>query len=196
MIAVEAVALVLLAAGASTRFGPRDKLAEPLGELPLGLHAARTLGRIPFAARIVVTRHGGPDFRRYGFTPVHNPDPGTGQSASIRLGLAQARLTGPKAVLIALADMPFVTVAHIEALLARFDATDPVVGSTDGRTPLPPALFGAATFDALDRLSGDAGARVLLTHAALVAAPPAELADFDTPAELAAGVSARRGSSA
>ena len=43
MIAADAVAVVLLAAGRSTRFGARDKLAEPLAGLPLGLHAARML---------------------------------------------------------------------------------------------------------------------------------------------------------
>jgi molybdenum cofactor cytidylyltransferase len=184
MIAAETVALILLAAGRSTRFGPRDKLAEPLDGLALGLHAARMFGALPFAARIAVTRAGGPDFAPCGFATAVNADPDGGQSCSIRLGLARARQARPEAVLIALADMPFVTTAHIAALLARFDAAHPVVGSTDGAQPRPPALFGAALFATLDTLSGDAGARTLLRNAALVAAPPGELADIDTPADL------------
>jgi len=187
MIAAEAVAVVLLAAGTSTRFGPRDKLAEPLDGLALGLHAARTLGQIPFGAHIVVGRRGGPDFRPYGFAPVINPDPAAGQSGSISLGLAKARLADPEAVLIALADMPFVTRGHIEALLARYDDAHPVVGSSDRTRASPPVLFGAALFSTLDLLTGDVGARMLLKTASLVIAPCRELADIDTPADLPSG---------
>lgn len=184
MIAPEAVAVILLAAGLSTRFGPSDKLAAPLDGLPLGLHAARTLSTLPFLAKFAITRPNGPDFAAFGFAPILNDDPGAGQSASIRLGLAQAYAIKPRAVLIALADMPFVTTAHIAALLAHLDGEHPVVASTDGERPSPPALFDASLFPRLDQLSGDAGARSLLRNALLVAAPASELADIDTPADL------------
>ncbi len=186
MIAPDAVAAVLLAAGMSTRFGARDKLAVPLDGLPLGLHAARTLGRLPFARKIAVSRSDGLDFARYGFASVVNGDPAAGQAASIRMGLAEARSSGCRAVLIALADMPFVTSAHILALLERFDAQQPVVASTDGAKASPPVLFGASVFPLLDRLSGDTGARMLLREALLVTAPSAELRDVDTPLDLPA----------
>jgi molybdenum cofactor cytidylyltransferase len=184
MIAVESVAVVLLAAGLSTRFGPSDKLAAPLDGLPLGLHAAQTLGQLPFLAKIAVTRPAGPDFAAYGFETILNHDPGSGQSGSIRLGVARARLARPEAVLIALADMPFITTAHVTALLARFEAEHRAVGSTHGTVPTPPAVFGAAHFDALEALTGDAGARSLLRSATLILAPPGELADIDTPTDL------------
>jgi molybdenum cofactor cytidylyltransferase len=192
MIAANSVAVVLLAAGLSTRFGLRDKLAEPLGGLPLGVHAARTLGSLPFAAKIAVAREGGPDFSFYGFTPVLNPDPATGQSGSIKLGIAQARLARPKAILIALADMPFVPVAHVEALLAQFDESRPIVASIAGRTSGPPALFGDSLFDALEGLNGDQGARALLRDAFVVAAPVHALADIDTSDDLAAAAALAR----
>lgn len=185
MIAADAVAVILLAAGLSTRFGPSNKLVEPLDGLPLGLHAARTLGSLPFAARIVVTRDGKPDFGSYGFTPVINPTPDTGQSGSIRLGLVQARLAAPEAVLIALADMPFMPVAHVEAMMARFEQSHPIVGSWDGEAACPPALFGRPLFDALEALGGDRGAGALLRGATLVAAAGGELADMDTLADFA-----------
>jgi molybdenum cofactor cytidylyltransferase len=185
MIASESVAVVLLAAGLSRRFGADDKLATPLDGQPLGGHAARTLGGLPFAARIVVTRDGGPDFGVYGFTPVRHPDPGAGQSGSIRLGVAQARRARPEAILIALADMPRVPVDHIAALLARFDAAHPIIASVAEGRPSPPALFAAALFDTLETLTGDQGARLLLRAATLVAAPAAALADVDTPGDLA-----------
>lgn len=187
MIRPEAVAVVLLAAGLSSRFGPADKLQVPLDGLPLGLHAARRLGSLPFARRIAVVRDKGPDFAGFGFTAIVNPDPAAGQSASIRLGLAEARLAEPQAMLIALADMPFVTEAHIRALLDGFDSTHPVVASTDGQRASPPALFDASLFPTLECLTGDTGARMLLREAVLVGASPAELADIDTPLDLPPG---------
>jgi molybdenum cofactor cytidylyltransferase len=186
MVPADAVAVVLLAAGRSTRFGPCDKLAAPLLGLPLGLHAAKLLSVPRFAVRIAVVGSDPADFGSHGFETVVNPDPDSGQSGSIRLGLACALASSPgvQAVLIALADMPFVTPAHIDALMTRLDAAHPVVGSSDGHLRSPPALFGAASFDALAALSGDAGARGLLRNAALVVAPSAELADVDTTADL------------
>ena len=184
MIATEAVAVILLAAGTSTRFGPRDKLAEPLDGLPLGLHVARTLSQLPFAAKVVVTAEGGPDFSVCGFRPEVNRDPAAGQSGSIRLGLARARRVEPQAVLIVLADMPFVTLPHVRSLLARLDEAHSVVASTDGRRRCPPALFGRTLFDTLDQVSGDAGGRPLLQTALLVTAPAAELVDIDTSSDL------------
>ena len=184
MIAAETVVLVLLAAGTSSRFGPRDKLAVRVDGLALGLHAARTLGSLPFAAKIAVVRAGGPDFAHHGFGIVINPDPGAGQSGSIRLGVARARLSQPHAVLIALADMPFVTAAHVVALMAAFDGPDAIIASTQGDRASPPALFGMALFPLLEELTGDAGARTMLRRARLVTAPAAELADIDTPDDL------------
>ena len=184
MIAAERVAVVLLAAGLSTRFGVGDKLAAPLDGLALGLHAARRFASLPFVAKIAVVGEDGPDFGSSGFETVVNPDPGAGQSRSIGLGLAAALRCAPDAVLILLADMPFVTIAHIEALLAQLDADHPVVASTDGAHPSPPALFAPSSFALLADLTGDTGARALLRTATLVAASPAELADVDTPDDL------------
>lgn len=185
MIAAERVALVMLAAGLSRRFGTEDKLLHPLAGLPLGLHAARTLLGLPFAARIAVTRAPAPDYAAYGFTAVTNPDPAAGQAGSIMLGIAHARPVAPEAVLILLADMPFITEAHVLAVLGRFAGAQSIVASAiDGAHPSPPALFGRGLLDRLEALDGDSGARALLQGAALVSAPAAELRDIDTPFDL------------
>jgi molybdenum cofactor cytidylyltransferase len=188
VVAAERVAVILLAAGLSTRFGAADKLAAQLHDVPLGLHVARTLSAIPFSAKIAIVRTDAPDVSAHGFTTVVNPDPALGQSGSIRLGLAEALRTQPDAVLVLLADMPFVTASHVAALLTKLDDAHPVIASTNGTHPSPPALFAAAMFDTLAQLSGDAGARTLLREATLVTAPAAELVDIDTPADLARGV--------
>lgn len=176
------IAAVLLAAGRSTRFGTADKLAAPLGDRPLGHHAAGTLATLPLAARFVVCRpglHAWP-----GFEIITNARPEAGLAHSIALGIAAARNGGAEAVLIALADMPFVTAAHMTHLLDRHDGPDTRVASSDGRHHMPPALFGASWFGALEGLTGDRGARSLLDQATEVVASPDELRDIDTPEDL------------
>lgn len=171
------IAAVLLAAGRSERFADGDKLAAPLGDLPLGLHAARTLSALPLAMHIVVTGPSGmawPDF-----TVVPNDRRHAGMARSIALGVKAARRTDIDAVLIALADMPFVSVEHLERLIAFHRGPETLVASSDGIVRMPPALFGAAWFDALETLSGDRGARAMLEQAEIVLADPAELHDID-----------------
>ena len=86
--------------------------------------------------------------------------------------------------IVALADMPRVTAAHVHRLFDASEGRTTVVASSDGRSPKPPALFGRDQFRALEQLAGDAGARDLVRGGRHVIAPPAELIDVDTPEEL------------
>jgi molybdenum cofactor cytidylyltransferase len=181
------VAAVLLAAGRSTRFGPGDKLVAPLGDIPLGGHVARTLTGLGFAERIAVV---GPNSIAWpGFRTVVNDRPQDGLSHSLALGVAAARVLGAEAVLVALADMPFVTATHVAALMARHRNAASRIATSDGRRRLPPALFGSDWFAELETLGGDVGARALLASAETVATAPEALIDIDTMAQL---VAARR----
>lgn len=175
------VAALLLAAGRSTRFG-RDKLAASLHGLPLGLHAARTLLELPFAAHIVVTRPSGPCWP--GFETIENGRPEKGMAHSIGLGLRAARDAGAEAVVIALADMPFVPPEHFRRLLSLCRGADALVASSDGARRSPPALFGSRWFAALENLTGDRGARDLLDQAEAVLTDPRSLADIDRPEDI------------
>ena len=185
------VAAVLLAAGRSTRFGAEDKIAAALGGLPLGHHAARTLNDVDLTARYVVCP---PRTTVWpGFVIVTNDSLELGQSRSIALGVAAARGGGATAVLIALADMPFVPAIHFSRLIAGFHGPGSIVASSDGKRRMPPALFGAGWFGALIALSGDQGARALLDRAELVTALADDLSDIDHRADLAKAM-ARAGS--
>ena len=179
-------ALMLLAAGRSTRFGDADKLAAPVLGLPLGLHVATALADIPFAARIAVCGDTALDYAAHGFRVVHNPRAAEGASGSVRLGVAAARASGCDAVLVALADMPRVSAAHIRRLFDASDGATSVIASSDGHRPSPPALFGAAHFDTLAALTGDHGARHLIQTGRHVVASADDLIDIDTAADLAA----------
>lgn len=186
MIEAERVALVLLAAGRSKRFGAADKLmADYLGR-PLGLHVVVALEAVPFRERVAVVSDTKLDLSGCGYHIVHNDDPAAGMGRSLRLGVEAACRGGAEAVLIALADMPRVTATHIYRLLDRAEGTDAIVASSDGVAPRPPALFGCAHLETLLRSEGDMGARELVRHGHHVVTSPAELADVDTAEQLAA----------
>lgn len=176
------IAAVLLAAGRSLRFGEADKLAAPLGDQPLGLHAARTLATLPLMTRLVVTGSSRPDWP--GFQIVRNEDRQAGMAHSIVLGVRTAEQLGADGVLIALADMPFVSQDHFRRLIDACRGPDTLVASSNGGRRMAPALFGARWFGALKSLTGDQGARLLLDRAETIPADPAEMLDVDNVADL------------
>jgi len=184
MTRAEDVVLVLLAAGRSERFGVANKLEADLLGRPVGLHVVTALEDVPFRARMVVRDGCDLDFTTRGYTEIRNEQPGLGMSESVKLGVACAQAMDAAAVLIVLADMPRVTAAHIYRLLGAADGAAAVVASSDGVKPKPPALFGRDRFDTLLGLTGDEGARDLISAGRHVVTDPAELVDIDTPADL------------
>ena len=162
----------------------RSKLDQDLLGRPLGFHVADALAAVPFRERVAVID--GPElgYERHGFIVAHNPDSDLGMGGSVRVGVERVLAIGAASVLVALADMPRVTAAHVRRLFDASSDERTIVASSDGVDPRPPALFGARRFDRLLELKGDAGARALLRGGYHVIAPPAELVDVDTPEEL------------
>ena len=182
----EDTVLVLLAAGRSERFGDvGSKLDEEFLGRPLGLHVAVALEGVPFMERLAITNRATLDYTVYGFTQLHNDDPGEGMSRSVRLGVERARTIGARAVMVALADMPRVTATHILRIFDAADGAGSVVASSDGSEAMPPVLFGADHFDFLASLTGETGARGLVAGGRHVITSPAELIDVDTAEDLA-----------
>lgn len=178
------VAAVLLAAGLSRRFGDQDKLRVLLNGIPLGLHAARTLASLQIDHRIVVTGPAAMDWQD--FTPVINEQQEAGIGRSLALGVRSARERGAGAVLVALADMPFVSRRHFVALLGAYAGPDSIVATRHAARRMPPAVFGSAWFADLANLDGDVGAKHLLADARTLETDPAELIDIDSSADLTA----------
>ncbi|MBC2665977.1 nucleotidyltransferase family protein [Novosphingobium flavum] len=179
-----ATGLVLLGAGRSSRFG-RNKLAEPLGGLPLLRRAALAAAAFPLARRVAVLAPEAPSLADLGFDEVRLTGPEAPQSASLAAGI---RALGPhdlSAILVMLGDMPLVTPAHLEALRAAFDPARPVC-SMASEARCPPALFPAGFAAELAGQQGDRGARALLAGALPIAADPTILLDVDRPGDLAA----------
>lgn len=188
MIAPERVAVILLAAGASRRFGTQDKLLAPMGGRALVDHAAARLGAMTFGAHIAVCGQQADAvqavMRGHGFVIASGPASEEGMAGSLGIGIARAQACDVDAVLVCLADMPFVPEAHLRALLAVCDGA-PVASVDELGARMPPAVLPRAWFAPVLALNGDAGARSLLADAHLVAAPPGALRDIDRPADMA-----------
>lgn len=182
MLTPDRCALILLAAGQSRRFAGGAKLLHPFrgGRL---IDCALDLGaRLDFATRILVARPG-LTIESRDYVRVDNDRPEAGMAHSLRLGVAALDGADVDGCLVMLADMPFVTLTHVEELFAA--SAGGLVASEAQGVRQPPALFAAAHFAALASSTGDHGPRELLRQAAPVAAAPAMLADIDTRADLA-----------
>lgn len=172
------IAVIVLAAGQGRRFGS-DKLMADLDGCPMGLHVAKLLAEMPFGWRLAVCSKAtalSQRFSKLGFATIENTASDLGQSHSLHLAVEAAQATEARAILMVLADMPFVTKSHIEQLLA---AGEGIVASTSGHHPMPPALFPREFWPRLMETTGDAGARDLLCDATLIHAAVSELRDID-----------------
>jgi molybdenum cofactor cytidylyltransferase len=183
MMEAAVVAVALLAAGKAERFGS-DKLLAEIDDIPMGEHAAATLAQLNAGQYFAICRSNSAGYARRGFEIVQNENIDLGQSHSLHIAVNAACRTDAKALLVALADMPFVPAAHFSELISRAD--EDVVASCDGKHAMPPAIFPRKYWQQLLETSGDSGARNLLVGAKLVCAPAAYLRDIDTPGDLPA----------
>lgn len=112
-----------------------------------------------------------------------NPDWERGMSTSLRRGIEALLATAPEtdAALITLCDQPFVSGAHLAALIAAF--RPPITASLYNETRGVPAIFHRCEFSKLASLEGDTGARRLMANAATFELPEAAI-DLDSPIDL------------
>jgi CTP:molybdopterin cytidylyltransferase MocA len=175
---------VLLAAGGGSRFRrSTHKLLAPLGgSTVFGLALAAALGAgfrhlVVVSGAVPLPLDGAPVVER------HHPGWAAGQATSMQAGIAAARELGATAVVVGLADQPFVTSAAWRAVA---HSSSPIAVATyDGIRGNPVRL--AADVWPLLPVDGDAGARRAMTlHPELVEEVPCEgsAADIDTPEDL------------
>ena len=112
-------------------------------------------------------------------------------ASSLRAGIAA--VSPARAAAICLGDMPRLTPAHLDALIAAFTAADAdraIIVPAHERKRGNPVIWGRAHFAALGELGGDVGARSLLERnladVRTVALDDAILVDVDTPDALQA----------
>jgi molybdenum cofactor cytidylyltransferase len=184
------VAAVVLAAGSSRRMG-RNKLLLDLGGETLVRRAVRAAVEAGVDEVVVVLGHEEPRVRAelagLACTPLVNADHAEGAGTSVRTGVRHASASAD-AIVIVLADMPFVTAEMIAALVARYRAArPPLVASRYGDVQAPPTLYDRALFEELLQIPGERGAKqVVRRHereAMVVAWPEGALRDIDVPAD-------------
>ena len=188
------IAAIVLAAGLSSRMGS-NKLLAPVRGTPMVRHAVEAALASAASAVVVVTGNGGADVRRAvaPFSPlfVDNPDFSRGLSTSLKCGLS-ALAEDCDGVLILLGDMPDVSTALLDKLIAAFDPSEDraiCVATRHGRRGNP-VLWARRFFPEMLSLEGDIGARHLIAqYGELVceveAADDGPLTDIDTPEMLA-----------
>lgn len=181
---------VVLAAGASTRFGSAKQLVR-IGDRPLlSLIAGRTSEVVGQALLVVLGAKAAeltPLLKHSPGSVVVNRDWREGLASSIRAGIA--RLPPSCAgVMLVLADQACVTAEDLRRLAAAWRRQPLGVAAAQyGGTLGAPAIFPRHLFSELSELRGDSGARVLLKRHpdSLVKVPMARAAfDLDTPDDL------------
>jgi len=186
----EALFAIVLAAGASSRFGSPKQLVRIAGR-PL-LHTAVTrASEVTGSALIVVLGCGaaelGAALKHSPGTIVINKDWREGLSSSIRAGVARVPLTCA-GVMLLLADQAAVTADDLKRLAGTWRKQPQYIAAAlyAGTTGVP-AIFPRSMFRELAQLRGDRGARSLLRRSSerVVRVPmPGAAHDIDTPEDL------------
>ena len=188
------VAAIVLAAGLSSRMGANKLLAAVAGK-PLVRHAVEAAMASAAETVIVVTGNGAAEVKRAisPLTPlfVENHDYSKGLSTSLKCGLARVP-DGCDGALILLGDMPGVTSALLDKLIAAFEPAEgrAICVATHHGKRGNPVLWSRRFFPEIMALEGDVGARHLIAQngelvCEVEADDDAPLTDIDTPQMLA-----------
>jgi len=186
---------IVLVGGTSQRFGDTNKLLAEIDGEPIVRHATRGVCNTAVTATIAVLGHDRKQVETalsgLPIETVVNAAYRDGQSTSVQTGVRAAYELVPDAdaVVIALGDMPFVSVETINTLIqvyatGEWDALAPSTDDVRGN----PVLFGRDHAPALTNVTGDVGGREILLagdRSALVAvSDPGIHRDVDRPSDL------------
>ncbi|MFC5603368.1 NTP transferase domain-containing protein [Sporosarcina koreensis] len=161
---------IYLAAGKSRRMG-QNKLALPVGKMALGSLALDTAVQSKLDVICVVTNADDelswmPDqLKSHEKCKIITcPDADEGQSASLRCGIEYAAESGASAIVVLLADQPFLTIRMIDEMVSRLKLhpDSKYIATSYNGTMKPPILFTRELFPTLLTIRGDQGARNLL----------------------------------
>ena len=188
------IAALLLAAGASRRFGGGlQKLVQELNGRPVVLWSAESLIGGPVEEVIAVLgADDSPVREALSGLPlrfVHNAKANEGMASSVAVGVSALR-PETQAVLIALGDEPLTGREPLERVVQRYkEGGAAIVAPTFRGVRGHPVLFDRSVFPELLALTGDRGARALAdrdpTRLALVELDLPKPIDVDTPVDLA-----------
>lgn len=190
------IAALVLAAGRSTRMGANNKLTELLAGKPMVRHVIEAALSSSVSSVRVVTGNKPAEVQHalagLEVTYTHNPDFAAGLSTSLAAGTS-ALENNVDGVIVLLGDMPLITPALIDKLIAAFVPAEnraicvPVHNGKRGN----PILWAARFFPEMTKVMGDTGARHLIGENAewiveVEAGDASIFRDIDTPEALEA----------
>ena len=182
--------VVVLAAGASTRFGATKQLVRVNGRPLLHTIVSRAAELAGHSVTVVLGAHAGelaPLLKHSPASVAVNREWAEGIASSIRAGIAHAPATAD-AVMITLADQAAVTTEDLRRLAGAWRRNPGSIATAQyaGSVGLP-AIFPRWCFRELNELRGDRGAQALLQRhvdkLVRLPMPSAEL-DIDRPEDL------------
>ncbi|MGA9795675.1 MAG: molybdopterin-binding/glycosyltransferase family 2 protein [Rhizomicrobium sp.] len=188
------IAAVVLAAGLSSRMGSNKLLAELRGK-PLLRHAVEAAANSAADPVMVVIGHeaGKIEAALAGLraVPIRNPDYANGLSTSLKTGIAAVPDDCDGAIVL-LGDMPGVSAALIDRMIAAFDPAEgrPICAAARRGKRGNPVLWARRFFFEIMALQGDVGAKHLMARnddlvCDVEADDDGPLTDIDTPEALA-----------
>ena len=186
------IAILLLAAGASSRMRGRDKLLEEIdGEQLLRRVARRALSvqSVVFVALPKGSQTRQEALKGLAVNTLIVNDAAEGMSASIRAGVRAA--SEFDALMILPADMPELTERDLSVVLEGFKANSGlkiVRGASADGTPGHPVVFPKTYFEELSEIEGDTGGSSIVKKAGAICISLPDnhaLTDLDTPEDWA-----------
>lgn len=161
------IAILILAAGASTRMGTPKQLL-PWKDTTLLGNAIET-AKVSLAEEVFVVL--GANYKKIRLTAseeivlLNNPNWQNGLGTSIAAGVEHItrKMESLDAVLIMLVDQPLISADHLNRLIHSFQENDKYIVATNyGKRAGVPVVFGKKYFEALAKLDGDNGAKKLI----------------------------------
>lgn len=188
------VAALLMAAGNSRRMGGPNKLLLDCRDAPLMSFAVSAVREAKFSAQLMISGRDHETTSEFGriadFEIVHNPKFETGFGTSLAVGfsalLDRPEITG---AIVVLADMPLITAAHINQMIASFEKHGGIIRAAHHGQPGNPVLIPRALFAKMARFKGEESGKQILAASGipltLVEIGIAAISDIDTPVDLA-----------
>lgn len=188
------IAGIVLAAGESRRMGKRNKLLETINNRPLITYAIDALILAKIDPIIVVTGYESRLLKKClnnkELTFMHNPNFKDGMSTSLKVGIS-ALPDHVEGAIISLGDMPLINSLQICSLIEKFNPQNNrtiIIPTSKGKHGNP-VLLGSVYFPDLLNLTGDTGAKKLISNfkkeVCEVECGSAVITDVDDPVQLA-----------
>jgi len=161
----EPIAGIILAAGASSRFGEVKQLLDWHGQ-PFVRAVAKTALEAGLSPVIVVTGANSEKVedatKDLNVMRVHNAEWESGQGSSIKTGISSVQNVSIGGAIFLLADQPQITTSVLRALVEKHaEGLSPIVAPMVMDQRANPVLFDRVTFKDLMSIEGDVGGRAI-----------------------------------